>query len=85
MIIFYLSEHPDTLIQRKSGLNTAQFVSNRAADILKFGGISSKKGLKLLKRFDFELHEKKGKLNPGTTADLVAGIIFCALIFGLIF
>jgi triphosphoribosyl-dephospho-CoA synthase len=80
-----LANHPDTLIQRKSGLNSALYVSNRAAEILTLGGVSSEKGLELLKRLDFELHEKKGKLNPGTTADIVAGIIFCALIFGLVF
>jgi triphosphoribosyl-dephospho-CoA synthase len=80
-----LAEHLDTLILRKSGLKSAKFVSKSSEDILKLGGISSEKGLKLLKKLDFELHENKGKLNPGTTADIVAGIIFCALIFGLIF
>jgi len=50
---------------------------------LSHGGISTKKGLNLTIRFDKNLHEENGKLNPGTTADLVAGTIFCALIFGL--
>ena len=31
------------------------------------------------------LHSKKGKMNPGTTADLIAGVILCVLIFGLRF
>ncbi|TFG27820.1 MAG: hypothetical protein EU532_06650 [Promethearchaeota archaeon] len=78
-----LAEHPDTLIIRKSGLDSAKSVSKKAEEILKQGGISSERGLKLAKQLDLELHEKKGKLNPGTTADIVAGIIFCALIFGL--
>ncbi len=80
-----LSEHPDTLIIRKSGLEAAKMVSNKSSEILKNGGISSEKGLILCHELDSALHEQKGKLNPGTTADLVAGVIFCALIFGLRF
>ncbi|MHA1661330.1 MAG: triphosphoribosyl-dephospho-CoA synthase [Promethearchaeota archaeon] len=80
-----LSEHPDTLIIRKSGLEAAEMVSNKASEILKNGGISSENGLTLCQELDSALHEQEGKLNPGTTADLVAGVIFCALIFGLRF
>ncbi|KKL06222.1 hypothetical protein LCGC14_2598210, partial [marine sediment metagenome] len=63
----------------------AIYISNLASEILQYGGISSEKGLKLTKILDKELQEKKGKLNPGTTADLISGVIFCALIFGLKF
>ncbi|MFX1558552.1 MAG: triphosphoribosyl-dephospho-CoA synthase [Promethearchaeota archaeon] len=80
-----LSEHPDTLIIRKSGLESALFVSNMAIKILNKGGISTKKGLKMTLNFDKKLHKKKGELNPGTTADLITGIIFTALLFGLRF
>ncbi|MFX1477994.1 MAG: triphosphoribosyl-dephospho-CoA synthase [Promethearchaeota archaeon] len=83
--LYLLSLHPDTLIIRKSGLNYAQYVSDSALKILQKGGISSTEGLKLTLQLDNELQEKKGKLNPGTTADLIAGIIFCALVFGLRF
>ena len=34
-------------------------------------------------KLDKDLSKANGKLNPGTTADLIAGILFCALIFGL--
>ncbi|MFX0081606.1 MAG: triphosphoribosyl-dephospho-CoA synthase [Candidatus Hodarchaeota archaeon] len=78
-----LSDHPDTLIIRKSGKESALYVSNSASKILEKGGISSEEGLDLTIKLDRELQEKRGKLNPGTTADLIAGIIFCALIFGL--
>lgn len=78
-----LSEHLDTLIIRKSGRVAAIYVKKAAITILQHGGISSKKGLELAFKLDSELHEKKGNLNPGSTADLLAGIIFCALIFGL--
>ena len=78
-----LSNHLDSLIIRKAGRKDALAVSKTASDILSHGGISTKKGLNLTIRFDKNLHEENGKLNPGTTADLVAGTIFCALIFGL--
>ena len=80
-----LSDHPDTLIIRKSGLPAALSVSQDATEILKYSGISSETGLKLTKQLDLKLHEKDGILNPGTTADIIAGIIFCALLFGLSF
>ena len=80
-----LSEHSDTLIIRKSGLEAALYVSNMATKILKRGGISTKKGLKMTLKFDKMLQKKKGKLNPGTIADLITGIIFTALLFGLRF
>ena len=80
-----LADHPDTLIIRKSGLHEALKVSKKAAEIIKTGGISTEKGKKLILEFDNLLKKENGRLNPGTTADLVAGIIFCALIFGLKF
>ncbi len=78
-----LSNHLDTLIIRKSSKEDATKVSERASDIMSFGGISTKKGLNLTVKFDKDLRKQNGKLNPGTIADLIAGVIFCALIFGL--
>jgi triphosphoribosyl-dephospho-CoA synthase len=78
-----LSNHLDTLIIRKSSKEDAIKVSKTASDIMSFGGISTKRGLKLTIKFDKDLRKQNGNLNPGTTADLVAGVIFCALIFGL--
>jgi triphosphoribosyl-dephospho-CoA synthase len=80
-----LSTHPDTLVIRKSGLPSALNISKIASNILKYGGIASDKGLKLTIALDNKLQEEKGKLNPGTTADLISGVIFCALLFGLRF
>ncbi|MFX0072212.1 MAG: triphosphoribosyl-dephospho-CoA synthase, partial [Candidatus Hermodarchaeota archaeon] len=80
-----LSIYPDTLIIRKSGRDTALYISEKASYILENGGISTDKGLKLTLELDNELHAKKGKLNPGTTADLISGVIFCALLIGLRF
>lgn len=78
-----LSDHPDTLIIRKSGIESASTISNAAVKILEVGGIASKKGRKLTNILDEELHKERGKLNPGTTADLIAGVLFSALIMGL--
>lgn len=78
-----LSNHLDTLIIRKSNKEEAKKVSKTATSIMSFGGISTKKGLQLTNKFDKNLRKQNGKLNPGTIADLVAGVIFCALIFGL--
>ena len=80
-----LSDHPDTLIIRKSGLDVAKMVSSKAREILIHGGISNRKGILLIRQLDDLLQSKKGKMNPGTTADILAGIIFCALLFGLSF
>jgi triphosphoribosyl-dephospho-CoA synthetase len=60
-------------------------VSEEALKIVLQGGISTKKGLKLTIKLDKKLQEQNGKLNPGTTADLLAGVIFCALLSGVIF
>lgn len=80
-----LASHPDSLVIRKSGLDYALNISKMASNILDCGGISSDKGLRLTLELDNQLQKKKGKLNPGTTADLVSGVIFCALLFGLRF
>ena len=78
-----LSNHLDTLIIRKASKKDALAVSKAASDILSYGGISTKKGLHLSLSLDKDLHHKK--LNPGTTADLLTGVIFWALLSGLNF
>ncbi len=80
-----LAEHPDSLIIRKAGLEEAREVSRKAREIINHGGITSKKGRKRSIHLDSILQHQGGRLNPGTTADLIAGIIFCALLFGLRF
>ena len=80
-----LSDHPDTLINRKSGKEASLMISKKAKEIIINGGISTEKGLLLTQDLDNYLQEMEGRMNPGTTADIIAGIIFCALIFGLKF
>jgi triphosphoribosyl-dephospho-CoA synthase len=69
-----LGEVPDTLIAKKFGPQVALEVSARANDALKFGTIEE---------LDKELITQH--INPGTTADLVIGSLFVALLGGLRF
>lgn len=80
-----LSQVPDTLIARKKGIDEARHVSDRAVEILKIGGIFSEKGRDAMKDLDNFLRrgEKSfapgNRLNPGTTADLTAAVLFVYL------
>ena len=59
-----LAEHRDTLIERKAGLDAARAVSADARRVLD-GKLS-------IADFDASLRGADHRLNPGTTADLVA-------------
>lgn len=80
-----LSKNPDSLIQRKTSMEKALEVSKAAAEILKQGGLTSEKGRTMCWKLDEKLYRSKGKLNPGTTADLTASSIFVALLEGFRF
>jgi triphosphoribosyl-dephospho-CoA synthase len=70
-----LSAHPDTLIARKSGEAAARSVSVRAREVLD--------GDRALADFDASLRSPDHRLNPGTTADLVAATLLAALLSGV--
>jgi triphosphoribosyl-dephospho-CoA synthase len=72
-----LAEVPDSLVQAKFGIKTAQEVSRRASQALE------DPTLKQATRLDLELLEQD--INPGSTADLVAASLFIALLRGLRF
>ena len=92
-----LSIKPDTLIARKIGLeetdniidavkigmNIAKEISEKAREILDSGGLRLVTGTELLLRLDEELAIRK--LNPGSTADMLATAIFIALLLGFKF
>jgi triphosphoribosyl-dephospho-CoA synthase len=80
-----LSKNPDSLIQRKMSKEKAVQVSERAAKILEEGGLLKETGKALCWKLDEELQGFKGKMNPGTTADLAASSIFVALLEGFRF
>ncbi len=73
-----LSRHPDSLIARKNGLNVARRITAEARSILKRGLAEEKVML-----FDEKLRSRGNRLNPGTTADLVASSLAVALLNGM--
>jgi triphosphoribosyl-dephospho-CoA synthase len=70
--LWVLSKYPDTLIARKAGMETAKDVSKKAGDVLN--------GLMGPSDLDMYLRLEGNKLNPGTTADLIATGLFLKLI-----
>ena len=74
-----LSTTPDTLIQRKCGANAAREVSDQAADVLSNLPQTFDARHPALLNFDSKLRLDGHRLNPGTTADMVAAILFAAL------
>jgi triphosphoribosyl-dephospho-CoA synthase len=77
-----LARRPDSLITRKNGPAASERVSGLAQGVLKDGGVFSEEGLEELKNLDLELRDERHRLNPGTTADLVAAAIFVFLVEG---
>jgi triphosphoribosyl-dephospho-CoA synthase len=75
-----LAEVPDSLIARKEGREAAQLVSDRARAVLASGTAGSAPRTRAEERLDAELGGKDHRLNPGTTADLVAAALFVALV-----
>jgi triphosphoribosyl-dephospho-CoA synthase len=69
-----LSKFPDTFIARKNGMDVAEKVSEDARAVLE--------GKMDIDDFDASLRSPDNRLNPGTTADLVASSIFIALLKG---
>jgi triphosphoribosyl-dephospho-CoA synthase len=77
-----LSEIPDTLIARKTTLQKARWVSNRARKALALGGFSTRTGRKEIERLDDELGTNGNLLNPGATADITASVLALATLSG---
>jgi triphosphoribosyl-dephospho-CoA synthase len=70
-----LASHPDTLIARRAGAAAARAVSDAAREV--------RDGTRSLADFDGSLRGAGNRLNPGTTADLVAGTLLAALLTGV--
>jgi triphosphoribosyl-dephospho-CoA synthase len=70
-----LAAHQDTLIARKAGEAAAEAVSTAAREV-RDGSLS-------LADFDASLRADGNRLNPGTTADLVAATLLAALLSGV--
>jgi triphosphoribosyl-dephospho-CoA synthase len=79
-----LSRHPDSLIVRKAGLESAREVSRRAADLLSAGWPDRPAAVDMCSTFDDWLRDPSRRYNPGTTADLVTAALYAALRDGTI-
>ena len=71
---------PDSLIARKCGGQEARKVSSQAGQILGLGGAFTQAGRRKLARWDRALRKGGNRLNPGTTADLVASALFVVML-----
>jgi len=74
-----LAEVVDTFVARKRGGNAARAVSERAREVLAAGEPGTPERGRAVAAFDSELRAHGNRLNPGTTADLVAAALFVAL------
>jgi len=77
-----LARVPDSLIARKNGPAAAEHVSGLALSVLEDGGVFSEKGFGEMKKLDLALRDERHRMNPGTTADLVAAAIFVLFVEG---
>jgi triphosphoribosyl-dephospho-CoA synthase len=71
-----LASHPDSLIARKAGAAAARAVTEAARSV--------RDGTRSLADFDRSLRREGGRLNPGTTADLVAATLLAGLLTGVL-
>jgi triphosphoribosyl-dephospho-CoA synthase len=69
-----LASQPDSLIARKAGAAAARAVTEAAREV--------RDGTRPLEDFDRSLRREDGRLNPGTTADLVAATVLAGLLTG---
>jgi triphosphoribosyl-dephospho-CoA synthase len=73
-----LSRHRDSLIERKCGVATAEEASQRALAVLEAGWPHEPRSAAVLASFDAWLRADGHRRNPGTTADLIAAMLFAA-------
>lgn len=75
-----LAQVPDTDIMRKTGRETAEHVSRMAGEVVAQGGVFTEEGRLAVQRFDALVRDGERRLNPGTTADLMAASLFVLLV-----
>jgi len=78
-----LAEFGDSLIARKCGQHMSDAVREKAQELLDSGWPLRHDAAPQFARFDAFLREDGNRRNPGTTADLIAAILFAALRDGL--
>jgi triphosphoribosyl-dephospho-CoA synthase len=75
----WLTEFPDSLIARKSGVEVATEVQAQAHEVLRYGGLSTAQGRRAGVALDAHLRTDGHCRNPGTTADMIVACLFIAL------
>lgn len=73
-----MAREPDSLIARKCGQDDAKQSQQLAKEVLN-AGWPSQPGQELIVRFDNWLRANGHRRNPGTTADLIAAILFAVI------
>jgi triphosphoribosyl-dephospho-CoA synthase len=71
---------PDGLIIRKCGIDLASRVQQRAQQVLQLIETNDPTAQQQILLFDQYLRSDGNRLNPGTTADLIAAALFCRLV-----
>lgn len=74
-----MAQYGDSLIARKCGQEASDDVRNRASAVLETGWPATTAGQQAYRQFDEYLRSDGNRLNPGTTADMIAAIVFAAL------
>jgi triphosphoribosyl-dephospho-CoA synthase len=74
-----LAAEPDSLIARKCGLAVAREVSGAAKSVLECLASGDDVYQAVLADFDFWLRSDGNRLNPGTSADIIAAALFVLL------
>ena len=82
--VWMLSRWPDTLIARKCGREVAEAATIRAKKLIEVSNSLAKIPPQDLDEFDAWLRADGHRRNPGTTADLIAAVLFAAARDGLI-
>ncbi len=77
--LLVMAKHPDSLIARKCGQETAQRASDQAAEIVAATTPGENDWHERVADFDFWLRADGHRRNPGTTADLIAAGLFVTL------
>lgn len=73
--LHYLQASPDSLIQRKCGLATAESIRQQALAV----ELDTAEGRQAGRELDAQLRSDGNRYNPGTTADLITAALFIAL------
>lgn len=74
-----MAAHPDTLIARKAGIDTAKRASHIASLVVESGKPESPEWIRSLSDLDFWLRSDGHKRNPGATADAIGAALFILL------